>query len=94
MTGISRPPDAPRFIQELTRLTYNIPEGKSADVDVKVERLTAYLELLRKFQSALAATQGPGGGLTLSAASQKSYRSSLNDLFDLIGLKLRENKRV
>jgi hypothetical protein len=92
--GISPPPDAPRFIAELVRLIYNVPEGKTPDVDAKVQNLAARLELARKFQTSLAAIQPADGAITLAMAEQKGPRDRLQSLLELIGLKLREtNKR-
>jgi len=92
--GISPPPDAPRFVSELTRLLYNIPEGKNPELDAKVQRLTTYLELVRQFQTSLAAATRPDGSLALEMARQKGDRDRLKGFFDTIGLRLREKNRI
>jgi hypothetical protein len=92
--GINPPPDPARFIPELSRLLYNIPEGKNPELDAKVQRLTHYLELVRTFQASLAAVQGKDGSINLSAARQKYDRDRLKDFFETIGLKLREKNRA
>ena len=91
--GISPPPDAPRFVSELTRLLYNIPEGRNPELDAKVQRLTTYLELVRSFQSALAAAARPDGSIALEMARQKGDRDRLKSFFETIGLRLREKNR-
>jgi hypothetical protein len=91
--GISPPPDAPRFVGELTRLLYNIPEGRNAELDAKVQKLTTYLELVRTFRASLAAVQPKDGGIALAMARQKYDRDRLKEFFETIGLKLREKNR-
>lgn len=92
--GISPSPDAPRFLAELTRLVYNIPEKKSPEVELKIQRLVEYLEVVRKFQISLAAVQPSGDGIALSKATQRTQRDQLKDFLDLIGLRLRERRHV
>jgi hypothetical protein len=91
--GISPPPDPARFVGELTRLLYNIPEGRNAELDAKVQKLTSYLELVRTFQASLAAVQPANGRIALAAASKKYDRDRLKDFFETIGLRLREKNR-
>jgi hypothetical protein len=92
--GISPPPDAPRFVGELTRLLYNVPEGRNPELDAKVQRLTTYLELVRQFQASLAAAARSDGSLALEMARQKGDRDRLKGFFDTIGLRLREKNRT
>lgn len=91
--GITPPPDAPRFVGELTRLLYNIPEGKNPELDAKVQRLTTYLELVRSFQTSLAAAARRDGSIALEMARQKGDRDRLKGFFETIGLRLREKNR-
>jgi len=91
--GISPPPDRPRFVGELTRLLYNIPEGKNVELDAKVQRLTAYLELVRSFQASLAAAARRDGSIALEMARQKGDRDRLKGFLETIGLRLREKNR-
>src|SRR5262245_49036003 len=88
--GITPAPDAPRFIGELTRLIYNVPEGRSPSVDAVVRLLVSHLELIRHFQQLVALAGYPTGDLSLARAAQKDPRDRLNNLFDFIGLKMRE----
>jgi hypothetical protein len=91
--GITPPPDAPRFVGELTRLLYNIPEGKNPELDAKVQRLTTYLELVRSFQSSLAAAARRDGSIALEMARQKGDRERLKSFFETIGLRIREKNK-
>jgi hypothetical protein len=91
--GISPPPDRPRFVGELTRLLYNIPEGRNAELDARVQRLTTYLDLVRSFQTSLAAARRPDGSITLELARQKGDRDRLKMFLEFVGLRLREKNR-
>src|SRR5207249_454263 len=88
------PPDRPRFITELTRVIYNVPEGRNSTTDALLKRLAAHLEIVSKFQVALAALQLKDRDIALAMATQKNERNRLKDFLDLIGLKLREKNKT
>ena len=92
--GVTPAPDAPRFIPEMVRLMYDVPEGKSDAVDAKVQQLVAHLELVRSFQELLVAAQSSDGTLILADARQRPRRDRLSKLLEFVGLRLREQRRM
>ncbi len=91
--GIDPAPDRARFVAELARIVYDTPEGKSAQSDELLRRLSRHLDIVGRFQDSLAAVQPPGAGIVLSMAAGKNDRNRLRDFLDLLGLKLREKDR-
>src|SRR3954463_6223580 len=64
--GLDAAPDRPRFVAELVRVLYDAPEGRNADVDTKLQRLTTHLDAVGRFRTALATVQTGEGGVTLA----------------------------
>jgi hypothetical protein len=87
-------PDRATFLTELTRVIYNTPEGRSAATDALLQGLAKHLEVVDRFQKALAAVQPEHGSIALAMAAQKNDRNRLKDFLDLVGLKLREKNKT
>ena len=92
--GLSAVPDRASFVVELTRVIYDAPEGKSATADSMVQQLVKHLDVVGRFQSALAEVQPPGGNVSLKMATQKNDRNRLKGFLDLVGLKLRAKNKA
>jgi hypothetical protein len=92
--GFDSVPDRARFVAELTRVIYDTPEGRATTTDALLRRLTNHLEVVGRFQSALAAVQPGDRGVALAMSSRKDDRNRLKDFLDLVGLKLREKNKA
>ena len=92
--GIEAAPDRARFLAELVRIVYDTAEGKNVEADARVAKLTAHLAVVDRFETALAAVQPAGAGVSLTLATVKTDRGRLKDFLDLVGFKLREKKKV
>ncbi len=86
-------PDRARFVTELTRVIYHVPEGKNAATDALLRDLATHLEVVDRFQKALAAIQTDHGSIALAMADQKDNRNRLKAFLDLIGLKLLDKNK-
>jgi len=92
---ITPAPEPARFVTELTRILYATPEGLGAPNAALVARLVSHLDVVGRFQRALALVQPEGRpGLALDAAADKADRRRLNDFLDLVGLTLRTKDRT
>ena len=84
-------PDMPPalLISAITHRLYAAPRGQDGDADRGADRLAAYLARVAKLQSALAAAEARDGSVSLASVEQKNQRKSIEELLELIGLKLR-----
>ncbi len=90
--GLETPPDPSRFVAEVARLTYGLPDGHRDGPASTLHRLTTHLDAAGRFQAALDGLRG-GGALTLAIASgSKADREQLKTFLELIDLRLKESQ--
>jgi hypothetical protein len=92
--GLETVPDPERFIAELSRVVYAVPEGESPDADAQVRLLVRRLRFLAQVKSGLDVLQQGTSGLTLERTSLKPYRERLDDWLNSIGLRLRKQQNT
>ncbi|MBE3134183.1 MAG: hypothetical protein IMZ55_11960, partial [Acidobacteria bacterium] len=92
--GIELPVPRARVMLEAIRITHPFAYGVRPDVSERQDRLSTYFFVLRQFQNAWAALPLSDGRISLKVAENKQGRQRLQDVLDVIGLKLREQKRV
>ncbi len=92
--GIEPAPEPARAVSEFARLLHGVPHGANARVDERSARLLEHGSVVARFQNALAALQPATGGLSLKmATASKNDRKRLQGLLELVGLRLREQKK-
>ncbi len=91
--GLETPPEPSRFLAEVARLTYGLPDRRRDSSSSTLGRLTEYLDAVARFRGALDAL--PNGSLTLALASQeKDGRDRLHALLEIVNLRLKENRGI
>ncbi len=89
--GLETPPGPSRFVAEIVRLTYGLPDRNKDHPSSSLNRLTAHLDVAGRFRAAIDAL--PNGAITLALASNDAdTREHLKRVLDLIGLRLMENR--
>lgn len=92
--GIEPAPEPARAVAEFARLLHALPPGVNPRADARVATLLEHGTAVAQFQTALAAVQPAGGGISLQLArAGKADRKRLQDFLTLVGLKLRERKK-
>ncbi len=89
--GIRVVPDRSRFVAEITRLLVESPIRDRQNPVSAAGRLSAHLLAAARFQRALTAAQ-LDGVVSLADARNGTTRRRLSELFDVIGLRLRDTR--